>query len=729
MKSFLNRQKKLSLILTLIIGFFVCLFKFILKKPFILCNDQWFQFNIFYKEWINLILEFFNTKALPFYSWNTYLGTDFYSAMGYYCTGDIFLPILLLFRNHIEIGLVIESILCVYISGILMNELLYKYKVQEINSIFISIIYAFGAMASLYYGNYMFHRFYAFLPLLFIGLFNYLDNKKVITFIIATAILLLQNYYFMFPTLIFLLIFSISEELKRNKTFKEILKDFFILLGCLILGFMISAFITLPSMYYLIHNSRISQNYLEDPFWPLNAYACLLMSLISLNPVSSGYSLFQISGDAHNNWYTLFVGILPVISCLYHILKKENRNKLYTFLFISLLLLIKPLSSIMHGFSIPSFRWIFIVELLILIYAAKGLDELEINKKSKLIFIVYIVLYVLMLAILVLTSENNNDYIKHICILIVSLVVAVIVFVLYKNKKAGALIISILEIISFQSYYFYLETKGVTKAKDVFNKEEVEYVVNNDEDIFRYYFSYNNASPASILNQNGSMIYDYMSLSTYNSMTDYNIDTFTNLSNSSSDLDWILSVDDPYATTMLGCKYYIVYDESELPEELDFEYAYNLDYLKVYRNLNYVGFGYSAKDIKYTKDFESTKDFVDYILVDDETIDISKYINLTQTKLNIDIKYKNYFKANINLSEDNIVLIPIPNNEGWTIKVNGQEVEPISVNGGFIGLKLQAGENNIEMNFMPPYFKEGVTLTGIGVLLFICVIAIQNKKR
>ena len=86
-KAFKN-QKKLLLLITLIIGFLVLFFKFVLKKPFILGNDQLFQYNIFYKEWIRLIEEFIENKSFPMYSWNMYLGTDFYSAMGYYCTGD-----------------------------------------------------------------------------------------------------------------------------------------------------------------------------------------------------------------------------------------------------------------------------------------------------------------------------------------------------------------------------------------------------------------------------------------------------------------------------------------------------------------------------------------------------------------------------------------------------------------------------------------------------------------
>ena len=303
-KNFFIKQKKLLIYISLIVLFFICLFVFVLKKPFLLENDQWFQYNIFYKEWIRLIIEFIKGNGLPMYSWNMYLGSDFYSAMGYYCTGDIFLPLLLLFRNNIELGLVIETILCVYIASIMMNIFLEKYDVENENiRIFISIIYAIGSEASIYFSNYMFHRFYAFLPLLFIGLLNYFNNRKVKTFIVATTILLLQSYYLMFPTLIFLFLFSLMLEIKMKKDIKIIFKDFFILLGCLIVGFMISAIITLPSIMYLLNNSRVGINSDDGILWQRNTYAGIYMSLISPNIFGIGGNIFNTSHHVHDTYY------------------------------------------------------------------------------------------------------------------------------------------------------------------------------------------------------------------------------------------------------------------------------------------------------------------------------------------------------------------------------------------------------------------------------------------
>ena len=712
-KSFLKDQSKIFFSCSFIVICTFLFFVFVLKKPFLLNNDQWFQYNIFYKEWIRLIIEFIKGNGLPMYSWNMYLGTDFYSAMGYYCTGDIFLPLLLLFRNNVELGLLIETILCVYIAAVTMNIFLEKYHVENENiRVFISIIYAIGGQASQFVGNYMFYRFYAFMPLLFIGLLNYFKDKKVKTFIVATAILLLQSYYLMFPTLIFLFMFSLMLEIKMKKDIKIIFKDFFILLGCLIVGFMISAIITLPSIMYLLNNPRVGAND-GGLLWQRNTYAGLYMSITSYIPWMLD-NIFKTTNGGHDNFYTLFVTIIPLLSSLVFIFDKENKEELVLFLIITIFMCIKPLSSFMHGFSSPSLRWIFLFQFYMLVLSAKGLAKGE-DKKIYLFFVLYMFGFIVQLYIL--NKRNYIDYwnvLEHVKIIELALVLDVVIFITFRLRKKLAFVLAIFEILSFQSYDFYVKTVigGTFVSNDAINAEAVAYFQSLDEDQYRYYHDYNNNLPPEILNQNKSLDYGFMATSTYNSMYDYGTETFSHLSGSTivSDLmnmGWVLECSDPYANTMLGVKYYIVYKDKELPKELNFEYAYNLDYLEVYRNLDYKGFGYTASNLKYTKDFDTTKDFYDYILVDDDSYDLDKYQNIKETKLNIIERYNNHFLADINLEEDNILLIPIPNNKGWRVKVNDEFVNTISVNGGFIGIELNEGYNKIEMNFTSPYFEGG----------------------
>ena len=725
-KKHLNDYKYTYISVTMILLLFFVFFSIIIKRPFLLGNDQWLQYNVFYKEWVNLILDFIKGKGLPMYSWNMYLGTDFYSAMGYYCTGDIFLPLLLLLRNNIELGLIIETMLCVYIAAILMDIFLKKYNVSDYKiRTFISLIYAFGGQSSQFVGHYMFFRFYAFMPLLFIGFLKYLKNKNKSTFIIATAILFLQSYYLMFPTLIFLFMFAVMMEIKNNKSFKKIFNDFVSLLICLIVGFFISSVITLPSMVYLLNNPRIGSNEAYSIFWYPRVYVGLYSSLTTFIPWQIN-PIFKTQNQGHDNLYSLFITIIPFISCVSYVCKKENKCEGALFIILVITMCLRPLSSIMHGFSEPSLRWIFLVDFYMLILAAKGMS----SRANKRIFVIYFLSTLLVIgSFCISTVTNYNDAKGHLIIIAMCLVLDLIIYLMYTKGIKYVLTLSIVEIVLFLCFDFYTKTviENCYVTNDAIKREDVDYFKSLDEDEYRYYINFMNNQPPITLNKNKSLDYGFMSTSAYNSMYDYNTNQFSKLSKSrlipdSDYMGWVLECDDPYANTMLGVKYYIVYKEDELPKELEFEYAYNLDYLMVYKNLNYKGFGYTANQLKYTKDFNDTKDFYNYILVDDETIDISKYKDMSETKLNIEERYKNYFKANVDLDNDNILLIPIPNNKGWNIKVNGEKVTPISVNGGFIGLELNAGHNDIEMNFMSPYFKAGLILSFIGLVSLVVIV-------
>ena len=727
---FFNKQKKLVFVINFIIAVFLLSFIFAFKKPYILCNDQWFQYNVFYKEWIRLIIDFIKGRGLPLYSWNSYLGTDFYSSMGYYCTGDIFLPILLIFRNRIEIGLIIEEILCVNISAILMNDFLEKFgvKKEEIR-IFTSVVYSITGEASLMYGIYMYHRFFSFLPLLFIGLLDFFRTNKISILIVASAILFLQNYYFMFPTLIVFAIFALTIEIKNKKKIKRILNDGFLVLSGILLGALISAVVTLPSIIYLLSNSRVGNNENLAFLWDKKVYFGLYMSLLSFNPVDIEGNAFFTWHDQHDYWYNLFVGVILLSGCFDYLLKKEHKEEFFMFLFLILIITIKPLNSIMHGFSNPSLRWLFLFFFLILSYGAKGVEQMEENRAIFFIAVCFAISVVLLIVGFVNLDISFKDNRIHLYYILLSLIIGFLIILIYKYKKSLAIVLSILEMVSFQTIFFYLQSKDSYIAEDTISRYDVEYIMQNDEDdTFRFYLNYLNNNPNNSLNLNKSLDYRMMSTSTYNSMTDYKISKFNELANCYNNVEWELTSSDPYANTMLGVKYYIVYKENELPPELNYEYSGKISYLDLYKNLDYKSFGYTGERVKYTKDFVSMKDFIDFILVDDENIDISEFKNSKYSKLNIINKNNNELVADILVQDKSILLIPIPNNKGWKVLLNGKTIEPISVNGGLMGLILEEGYSKIEMRFISPGFYTGIVLSFLGVISLLYFLNREKRK-
>lgn len=77
---------------------------------------------------------------------------------------------------------------------------------------------------------------------------------------------------------------------------------------------------------------------------------------------------------------------------------------------------------------------------------------------------------------------------------------------------------------------------------------------------------------------------------------------------------------------------------------------------------------------------------------------------------------------------DSVLFTTIPYDAGWTVVVNGKEVEPKIAQKTFIAIEVSAGENAIEMRYMPAAVVPGIVIFGISVLLFVVFIVIVEKR-
>ena len=76
-----------------------------------------------------------------------------------------------------------------------------------------------------------------------------------------------------------------------------------------------------------------------------------------------------------------------------------------------------------------------------------------------------------------------------------------------------------------------------------------------------------------------------------------------------------------------------------------------------------------------------------------------------------------YLKCSIESTEGKNAYISVPYDEGWTITLNGKEVEPDLFADCMISIPLTEGDNIIEMAYTPPGMKQGILLTIISILV------------
>ncbi len=83
-------------------------------------------------------------------------------------------------------------------------------------------------------------------------------------------------------------------------------------------------------------------------------------------------------------------------------------------------------------------------------------------------------------------------------------------------------------------------------------------------------------------------------------------------------------------------------------------------------------------------------------------------------------------KITVNAGEEDMLFTTVPVEKGWTVKVDGEEVEYVEVLDALIGVELTPGKHVIEMSFMTAGYPLAVILTVGGAVIFAAMIVIYK---
>ncbi|AIU76037.1 YfhO family protein [Bacillus velezensis] len=73
------------------------------------------------------------------------------------------------------------------------------------------------------------------------------------------------------------------------------------------------------------------------------------------------------------------------------------------------------------------------------------------------------------------------------------------------------------------------------------------------------------------------------------------------------------------------------------------------------------------------------------------------------------------------------IMLPIPYEKGWELKINGRKEQIEKADYSFIGFKAQKGKNDIQLTYYPPFFKPAAALSVIS-LVFAALYVRRQKK-
>ncbi len=89
----------------------------------------------------------------------------------------------------------------------------------------------------------------------------------------------------------------------------------------------------------------------------------------------------------------------------------------------------------------------------------------------------------------------------------------------------------------------------------------------------------------------------------------------------------------------------------------------------------------------------------------------------------------NNLMGTINLQEDGYLFLSIPYSAGWTAYVDGEKVEILKANIGFMALNLSAGEHKIELVYKTPLLKVGYIISGVCIVGFVATTLFIEVKK
>ena len=90
---------------------------------------------------------------------------------------------------------------------------------------------------------------------------------------------------------------------------------------------------------------------------------------------------------------------------------------------------------------------------------------------------------------------------------------------------------------------------------------------------------------------------------------------------------------------------------------------------------------------------------------------------------------KDTVKANIQSEKEEYLTFQIPFDSGWRATINGKNTEIVKMNGAFLGVKLQKGNNEIKLTYIPRYFKISSLLSLISIMLLLIIICLEKRKK
>jgi uncharacterized membrane protein YfhO len=108
---------------------------------------------------------------------------------------------------------------------------------------------------------------------------------------------------------------------------------------------------------------------------------------------------------------------------------------------------------------------------------------------------------------------------------------------------------------------------------------------------------------------------------------------------------------------------------------------------------------------------------------------INKQNQLLENSFNNVIHTNNKISFETNYQTSKMLVLSVPYDEGWKLKVNGVDTKIYNVNSGFIGVIAPSAKQEFVLEYTTPGIDVGLLITFISLLLILAMMALDKKKK
>ena len=710
-------------------------------------------------------------SGIPFWSWNTFIGSDYIGAYSFYTLTSPFVWFACLFPyKYITIGITLALFLKVLCAGWFSYYYFRKMDISQQVSIIGGLLYAFSSYSISNIGYYHFWEPLICFPILLYGIEKYLRREKYGEICLTASVFLVVfvNYYFMPSSLICGLLYAICRVF--SKDIRISFSRFAYAIVLVAVGIAASAFILLPTMYSMEGNERIEAS---SNSWLPYYFERIRVLFMPKMQEQENPMLFGTGWNSNAVNLSVIGMLLAIIYCIRH------NDWMRWLTFIIFIFYISPLNGAFSLFTNSTYtRWAYAFTLFLILPSLKFLDNEEKIRLRHLI--IYMCIAIGFVGIHYLYSNlghlmNNQwnyhtiDYTDNAIIIGVFIFSLILLYIFYRHQTSQRLLLCLC---LFSCVYFPLRTWMVTDSYYQMTLEKSQepqakigyidkYVLNNhlerkEGNVFGYRTDFitedKNIYQNLALLKNRPSVESYVSSCYHFSREILSLADTLNTSGFSHPNNHIDAFD-----ALMSVKEFIEYDDSNRRDLLDFprvSIKNKGNGYTIFTNPHYIPMGFVYDSYIPSSIIDSIAStspqsniplqlLANLSIEKEDEAEISKYLPRGKTYMGNDLDSlvnvrrqiachqfsgnSKGFTASINTPKDAVVFFSVPYSKGFTAYVDGQPKKIFKTNCGLSSIVVKKGTHQIEFNYLPQGFKKGCVISLIA--LTICVLCMTLKPK